>query len=83
MAEGTALTTVEVVARDKGHFTSVLDGRNVESLTSKELRKAPCCSLAESFENSPVVDLTYGDPLTGRKGDTNAGFAGKLHLVHP
>lgn len=64
---GSELDAVEVTARDKGSFVSTLADRNVESLTSKELRKAPCCTLAESFENSPVVDLNYGDPLTGRR----------------
>jgi len=65
--EGTALGQVEVTARDGGRAASLLNSRNIESISSKELRKAPCCSLAESFENSPVVDLTYGDPLTGRR----------------
>ncbi|MEL6355923.1 MAG: TonB-dependent receptor, partial [Bacteroidota bacterium] len=76
LVEGTSLTEVEVTARDKGSFTSLLSGRNIESLTTKELRKAPCCSLAESFENSPVVDLTYGDPLTGRREIQMLGLRG-------
>jgi len=76
LEEGNELATVEVTARNKGSFTSILDGRNVESITSKELRKAPCCSLAESFENSPVVDLTYGDPLTGRREIQLLGLRG-------
>ncbi|MEL6358182.1 MAG: carboxypeptidase-like regulatory domain-containing protein, partial [Bacteroidota bacterium] len=76
LVEGASLAQVEVKARDKGSFTSLLDGRNIESLTTKELRKAPCCSLAESFENSPVVDLTYGDPLTGRREIQMLGLRG-------
>lgn len=72
----TALTQVQVTARDNGRSASVLNARNIESISSKELRKAPCCSLAESFENSPVVDLSYGDPLTGRREIQVMGLKG-------
>ena len=72
----TALGQVEVTARDGGRSASLLNNRNIESISSKELRKAPCCSLAESFENSPVVDLTYGDPLTGRREIQMLGLRG-------
>jgi|AntRauTorckE5430_2_1112549.scaffolds.fasta_scaffold01864_4 outer membrane receptor protein involved in Fe transport len=73
---GTSLGEIEVTARDGGSSASLLNTRNIESITSKELRKAPCCSLAESFENSPVVDLTYGDPLTGRREIQMLGLRG-------
>ena len=73
---GTSLGAVEVTARDGGRGASLLSDRNIESISSKELRKAPCCSLAESFENSPVVDLTYGDPLTGRREIQMLGLRG-------
>ncbi len=74
--EGTLLGEVQVTARDAGNSASLVATRNLESITSKELRKAPCCSLAESFENSPVVDLTYGDPLTGRREIQLLGLRG-------
>ena len=73
---GTTLGDVTVTARDNGNSASVFETQNVESISSKELRKAPCCSLAESFENSPVVDLTYGDPLTGRREIQMLGLRG-------
>ena len=71
-----SLGEVRITARDNGNSASVLKARNIESISSKELRKAPCCSLAESFENSPVVDLTYGDPLTGRREIQMLGLRG-------
>lgn len=73
---GSTLGEVEVTARDGGRAASLLNARNIETVSSKELRKAPCCSLAESFENSPVVDLTYGDPLTGRREIQMLGLRG-------
>lgn len=76
LAEGAALSEVEVTARDRGNFTSVIESRNVESITSKELRKAPCCSLAESFETNPTVSATYADPLTGTREIQLLGLRG-------
>ncbi|MEO0731199.1 MAG: TonB-dependent receptor [Bacteroidota bacterium] len=76
-ADEVALTQVQVSARDNGSSASLLQTHNIESISSKELRKAPCCSLAESFENSPVVDLAYGDPLTGRREIQLLGLSGR------
>ncbi|NJC25337.1 TonB-dependent receptor [Neolewinella antarctica] len=75
------LGDVTVTARDNGNSASVLKTRNIESISSKELRKAPCCSLAESFENSAVVDLTYGDPLTGRREIQMLGLRGNYTQI--
>ena len=36
-------------------------------LTSKELLKAACCNLAESFETNPSIDVNFSDALTGTK----------------
>ena len=79
--EKSTLGEVTVTARDGGRAASLLADRNVEYISSKELRKAPCCSLAESFENSPVVDLTYGDPLTGRREIQMLGLRGNYTLL--
>lgn len=76
LEEGSTLGEIEVVARDAGATGSIFNTRNVERIGAKELRKAPCCSLAESFENSPVVDLSYGDPLTGRREIQMLGLRG-------
>lgn len=59
----------EVTVSDHGfdNKMSTLETRNVESITSKELRKAPCCNLSESFETNGAVDVTYSNALTGVK----------------
>lgn len=76
MAGAVALTEVEVVARQSGNFTSTLETRNVESITSKELRKAPCCNLGESFETNAAVDVAYSDAVTGAKEIQLLGLRG-------
>jgi hypothetical protein len=40
---------------------------NTTLMTSKELLKAACCNLAESFETNPSIDVNFSDALTGTK----------------
>lgn len=76
LVEGANLSTVEVRSRRRDNYTSTLQGRNVESITSQELRKAPCCSLGESFETNASVDANYTDPLTGVREISMLGLRG-------
>lgn len=55
---------------------SVLDPRNVESINKKELRKAPCCNLSESFETNGAIDVAYSNALTGVKEIQLLGLRG-------
>ena len=36
-------------------------------ISSKELLKAACCNLSESFETNPTVDVSYANAATGSK----------------
>jgi outer membrane receptor for ferrienterochelin and colicins len=45
-------------------------------ITGDGLRKAACCSLAESFESSATVDVEYSDAVTGAKQIQMLGLAG-------
>jgi copper chaperone CopZ len=45
-------------------------------ITSKELLKAACCNLSESFETNPSVDVTFSDAVTGSKQIQMLGLAG-------
>lgn len=42
----------------------------------KELLKAACCNLSESFETNPSVDVTFNDAVTGSKQIQMLGLAG-------
>ena len=59
------LQEVVVTGRLEDSYVSTLNVKNVESLTSCELRKAPCCNLSEAFETSGAVDISYSDAITG------------------
>ena len=71
-----ALDEIVVAARQSGTFTSTLDPRHVETITSHELKKAPCCNLGESFETNAAVDVSYRDAATGAREMQVLGLRG-------
>jgi len=68
----------EVTVKGKGFDThiSTIETRNVERITSKELRKAPCCNLSESFQTNGAIDVAYPNALTGVKEIQLLGLRG-------
>jgi outer membrane receptor for ferrienterochelin and colicins len=73
---GAQLQAVDVTAKGFDTHISTLDPRNVESIGSKELRKAPCCNLSESFQTTGAIDVTYPNALTGVKEIQLLGLRG-------
>ncbi|WP_284651465.1 TonB-dependent receptor plug domain-containing protein [Flavobacterium terrisoli] len=61
------LKTVKVEGSRKGIKKSLNVTANTTLVTSKELLKAACCNLAESFETNPSIDVNFSDALTGTK----------------
>jgi len=61
------LQEVKVQSKNKGLQKSSKIAANTTLLTSKELLKAACCNLAESFETNPSIDVNFSDALTGTK----------------
>jgi outer membrane receptor for ferrienterochelin and colicins len=74
---------VEVVVEDKQNSISInpLGIQKTEVMTQKELRKAACCNLSESFETSTSVDVAYADAITGVKQIQLLGLEGKYTLM--
>lgn len=70
------LVAVEVAEKMHDSYVSTLSTLNVESITSKELKKAPCCNLAESFETNASVDVAYSDAITGAREIQMLGLRG-------
>ncbi|MEM7103718.1 MAG: TonB-dependent receptor [Bacteroidota bacterium] len=67
---------VQVVHRQKSTEISFLDPLKTEKITEKELLKAACCNLSESFETSPSVDVSFTDAVTGTRQIQMLGLAG-------
>ena len=61
------LNEVKVTNKRKGIQKSYTITSNTSLITSKELLKAACCNLAESFETNPSIDVNFSDALTGTK----------------
>lgn len=61
------LEEVKVVKKRKGIQKFYTVTGNTTLITSKELLKAACCNLAESFETNPSIDVNFSDALTGTK----------------
>ncbi len=58
---------IKIQAKTKSIRKSYSEVKNVSVMTSKELLKAACCNLAESFETNPSIDVNFSDALTGTK----------------
>ena len=70
------LNEVEISARQKASYVNTITPIAVQQITSEGLRRAACCSLAESFENSASVDVSYSDAVTGAKQIELLGLSG-------
>ncbi len=71
-----SLEVVEVKSRKKSTETSYINPIKVERISEKELQKAACCNLSESFETSPSVDVSFTDAVTGTRQIQMLGLAG-------
>jgi outer membrane receptor for ferrienterochelin and colicins len=64
---GSDLKEVVVEKNRKSLERSHVKTANVTTMGSKELLKAACCNIAESFETNPSIDVNFSDALTGSK----------------
>jgi outer membrane receptor protein involved in Fe transport len=71
-----ALGEVQVVHRVKPTSFSFSSAYKIQNISEKELTKAACCNLSESFETNPSVDVTFTDAVTGAKKIEMLGLAG-------
>lgn len=67
---------VEVKSRKKSTEISILQPLKIERIGEKELMKAACCDLSESFETSPSVDVSFTDAITGTRQIQLLGLSG-------
>ena len=71
-----SLETVVVTARQRSTYIDRYNPFQTAIITKKELLKAACCNLSESFETNPAVDVSYSDAATGSKQIQLLGLAG-------
>jgi outer membrane receptor for ferrienterochelin and colicins len=67
---------ITVTARKRTTYVDNYNPFRTAVITKKELLKAACCNLSESFETNPSVDVSYSDAATGSKQIQLLGLAG-------
>ena len=76
LASNQVLGEVQLTARQRSTYVSSLSTIRTQVMTEKELFKAACCNLSESFETNPSVDVSYNDAVTGSKQIQLLGLSG-------
>ncbi|MFI5186876.1 MAG: carboxypeptidase-like regulatory domain-containing protein [Chitinophagales bacterium] len=76
LASGKHLQEVKVTTKLRASYISLLNPIRTQVMTDKELFKAACCNLSESFETNPSVDVSYNDAVTGSKQIQLLGLSG-------
>lgn len=71
------LKAAEVVERAQGTHLSLRGTQATEAIGAKELKRAACCDLSESFETNATVDVSYSDAVSGTKTLRMLGLDGK------
>ncbi|MGO1242560.1 MAG: TonB-dependent receptor domain-containing protein [Sphingobacterium sp.] len=75
-AKDNVLEEVVVSSAQRTNYISKLNTNRVETITAKELFKAACCDLSESFETNGSVDVVNSDAVTGSKQIQLLGLSG-------
>lgn len=70
------LSEVRITSKRRSTYLSTGDPFRMQVMTEKELYKAACCNLSESFETNPSVDVSYSDAVTGSKQIQLLGLSG-------
>ncbi len=70
------LSEVLITGKSLSKYIDDMDARPVEIITSKELLKAACCNLSESFTTNASVDVQFQDAVTGAKQIQLLGLTG-------
>ncbi|MFA9214826.1 MAG: carboxypeptidase-like regulatory domain-containing protein, partial [Candidatus Methylacidiphilales bacterium] len=69
------LKDVNISIERKSSEVSFMDPWKTTIMNEKELFKAACCNLSESFETNPSVDVNLTDAVTGTKQIQMLGLA--------
>lgn len=68
---------VEIVERADATHLSTRAINATEQIGQRELKRAACCDLSESFETNATVDVSFSDAVSGTKTIRMLGLDGK------
>lgn len=75
------LEEVTITSRKHATSKSYLNATNTFTVSSKELLKAACCNLSESFETNPSIDVNFADAVTGTRQIKMLGLTSPYLLI--
>lgn len=75
MRSGATIDEVLIKKRKKSTEINMLNTGKMENMGGRELAKAACCNLSESFETTPSVDVGFTDAVSGYKQISMLGLA--------
>jgi outer membrane receptor for ferrienterochelin and colicins len=81
LTAGEQLEAAEISAERDATSISLLNPLNAQTLGRKELAKAACCNLSESFETNASVDAAFTDAVTGTRQIRMLGLDGKYTQI--
>lgn len=76
-----SVAEVEIVGERQSTFVNYLDPKKTLVMTEKEIFKAACCNLSESFETNPSIDVSFTDAVTGTKQIEMLGLSGTYSQI--
>ena len=76
LKSNTILKEVNIIDRQASSLYSSVNSINTEQINGKELQKAACCNLSESFTTNASVDVAFTDAVSGAKKIQMLGLDG-------
>ncbi|MEO6820621.1 MAG: TonB-dependent receptor [Ginsengibacter sp.] len=81
LAANGQLKDIKITAKSRTTYINTMGAFRSVMINSKDLLKAACCNLSESFETNPSVDVSYADAVTGSKQIQLLGLSGNYTLL--
>jgi outer membrane receptor for ferrienterochelin and colicin len=81
LKEINSLQAVTVSKTRKSTEHSLYKVTNVQTMGQKELLKAACCNLSESFSTNPSIDVNFSDAVTGNRQIKMLGLTSPYILI--
>ncbi len=75
------LKEVTISKTKKSTEHSLYKVANVQTMGQKELLKAACCNLSESFSTNPSIDVNFSDAVTGNRQIKMLGLTSPYILI--
>jgi outer membrane receptor for ferrienterochelin and colicins len=81
LKEINSLQAITVSKTRKSTEHSLYKVTNVQTMGQKELLKAACCNLSESFSTNPSIDVNFSDAVTGNRQIKMLGLTSPYILI--